>query len=526
MITYEGKVICDKLFSSADSCRLAASKLTQIAEDAALDGWLINIENEIPTSMVENVLFFLGELSSKMLAANKSSEVIWYDSVTIDGKLNWQNNVNDKNIRFAEACTGIFLNYSWKEHYPDDAKNYLLQLNSSLSLCDVYFGCDIFGRGTAYGGGFCAYLATQAAMAAGSSIALFAPGWLLENCVNDDTNVHSFDCIVENFFRVSLKFWKPIEKVVSRFVIHDTKNTFPFILYFSQAIGKFAFINGIGFAHWGVIHSTKNTDIPSLSICAHDDCKTKPSCFEFESQSLVLPYFDLAMQCSNFSYFGELLATVCDSPFLESASFRTDMSTNCSFLYDIGFIGNCSLKFDIRYPKVLCSSYLYSHILISRPNTIVEFDTTDHLLVTFIMKPIKTPTIDIGVRIVFTDETGCNSVEIYLKDMISDQSSNALGKAISCEYENQLSEDWNLRQYLVPKDSLLSIIRNAHMLYLKEIYLVTCTLASDKNEDREIAADIVVGFFSVETISAVSPSISKPLAADFQINTLWQYHNK
>ena len=44
----------------------------------------------------------------------------------------------------------------------------------------MYFGCDVFGRGTFGGGGWGCGAALAAARAAGCSAALFAPGWVLE----------------------------------------------------------------------------------------------------------------------------------------------------------------------------------------------------------------------------------------------------------------------------------------------------------------------------------------------------------
>ena len=46
---------------------------------------------------------------------NPDSKVLWYDSVTVDGKLEWQNALNDLNSPFFALCDGIFLNYTWTE---------------------------------------------------------------------------------------------------------------------------------------------------------------------------------------------------------------------------------------------------------------------------------------------------------------------------------------------------------------------------------------------------------------------------
>lgn len=107
-------------------------------------------------------------------------DYIWlhrYDSVTIHGDLDWQNQLNDKNKPFFDICDGIFVNYTWKvwpffpmcklisvfryyilkkgnymfrnmqENYPRDSAAVAGDRNF-----DVYMGIDVFGRNT-YGGG-------------------------------------------------------------------------------------------------------------------------------------------------------------------------------------------------------------------------------------------------------------------------------------------------------------------------------------------------------------------------------------
>lgn len=37
-----------------------------------------------------------------------------YDSVTVDGKLDWQNQLNEENKPFFDICDGLYVNYSWK----------------------------------------------------------------------------------------------------------------------------------------------------------------------------------------------------------------------------------------------------------------------------------------------------------------------------------------------------------------------------------------------------------------------------
>lgn len=43
-----------------------------------------------------------------------ASLVVWYDAVTTEGYLIWQNALNRFNCPFFEATDAIFLNYAWK----------------------------------------------------------------------------------------------------------------------------------------------------------------------------------------------------------------------------------------------------------------------------------------------------------------------------------------------------------------------------------------------------------------------------
>jgi endo-beta-N-acetylglucosaminidase D len=44
----------------------------------------------------------------------RSAQIIWYDAVTVAGRLTWQNTLNELNRPFFEASDAIFINYSWK----------------------------------------------------------------------------------------------------------------------------------------------------------------------------------------------------------------------------------------------------------------------------------------------------------------------------------------------------------------------------------------------------------------------------
>ncbi|CAN0444853.1 unnamed protein product, partial [Ectocarpus sp. 8 AP-2014] len=172
----KGYDVCEELLRSEETADRAAAKLTQIAVDHGFDGWLINIENKVdPGEGVDVLAYFLRSLTAQMRAATLRSTVLWYDSVTVEGKLEWQDRLNGENRVFFDACDGIFSNYAWKADYPSACA-----LEAQARRCDVYMGIDTFGRGTWGGGGFDVDKALGKIRRAGVSAALFAPAWTME----------------------------------------------------------------------------------------------------------------------------------------------------------------------------------------------------------------------------------------------------------------------------------------------------------------------------------------------------------
>ena len=114
---------CRNLFGTEESALYTAQKLADVAECYGFDGWLINIENTLDCCEVSNIKIFLQYLSSTLRDHNPNSYVIWYDAVTVEGKLVWQDSLNDMNYDYFESCHGIFLNYTWKDWHLELARN-------------------------------------------------------------------------------------------------------------------------------------------------------------------------------------------------------------------------------------------------------------------------------------------------------------------------------------------------------------------------------------------------------------------
>ena len=74
-----------------------ADKLIEIAKFYKFDGWFFNFEAEIKPEHVPVMEKFLKYMTSKCHKEIPDSMVLWYDSVTRDGSLKWQNMLNEQN---------------------------------------------------------------------------------------------------------------------------------------------------------------------------------------------------------------------------------------------------------------------------------------------------------------------------------------------------------------------------------------------------------------------------------------------
>ncbi|GAA6031108.1 hypothetical protein JCM8097_004007 [Rhodosporidiobolus ruineniae] len=176
-----------------------ADTLVALAQERGFDGWLINVEVDLGVGEAkgwakehaEGLKEWVQYLGEKMGAEVPGGEVMWYDSVTKDGKLAWQNRINEHNYGFFKAAGAAFLNYWWTPAEVDSTARYIDELVHKDARNDIYFGIDVFGRGSYGGGGFESWRALQAAgdlvytdnsgaAPPSFSAAVFAPGWTVE----------------------------------------------------------------------------------------------------------------------------------------------------------------------------------------------------------------------------------------------------------------------------------------------------------------------------------------------------------
>ncbi|XP_050394531.1 cytosolic endo-beta-N-acetylglucosaminidase [Patella vulgata] len=217
---------CNVFLETVELYERFASKLVNIAEYYRFDGWLVNIENVIEPSKVIDLKGFLTCLTRKMHEAIPSSLVIWYDSVVDTGHLDWQNELNEKNSLFFDACDGIYLNYNWTENKLSKSKERSLAADRPF---DVYVGIDVFGRGTPGDGGYNTREALDMVRQHELSTAIFAQGWVYET--------HG----KENFTINENRFWGDLYDLCP----YNKRTTLPLVTSFCQGYGHKYYLQGL-----------------------------------------------------------------------------------------------------------------------------------------------------------------------------------------------------------------------------------------------------------------------------------------
>ncbi|XP_076289893.1 cytosolic endo-beta-N-acetylglucosaminidase-like isoform X1 [Lasioglossum baleicum] len=174
----ERQGIWEQILESKETARKFAEALIYVSKFYKFEGWLLNVENEIKTEQISNLIYFMEYLTEHIHVEIKDSEIIWYDSVTNAGKLKWQNELNDSNIDFFVSCDGIYLNYNWTKSKLENSCTLAKSRNRNIK--DIYVGLDVWGRGCPSGGGFNSATALQQIRQQELSVAIFASGWTHE----------------------------------------------------------------------------------------------------------------------------------------------------------------------------------------------------------------------------------------------------------------------------------------------------------------------------------------------------------
>lgn len=149
----------DLLEKGEDGSYPVADKLIEVAKLYGFDGWFVNQETEgtdgepLTEEHAKRMQEFLAYYKEKA----PELELVYYDSMTSEGKMDWQNALTEKNLMFLKgegqnkAADEMFLNFWWTEE--ELAPQELLKTSAELAReqgldpYDLYAGVDIQSRG-------------------------------------------------------------------------------------------------------------------------------------------------------------------------------------------------------------------------------------------------------------------------------------------------------------------------------------------------------------------------------------------
>ncbi|KAL1450335.1 hypothetical protein MTO96_027993 [Rhipicephalus appendiculatus] len=152
-----------------------ASQLALVADLSRFDGWFIDVESKMEECHIGFLKDLLLAITTQTHQSVPGSLVIWYDSITNDGTLDWQSELNEKNCDFFDLCDGIFLNSRWTE---DRLRQSAFFAGTRKS--DIYVGIDVYAPTKNYIGGFDTYRVVDTARKFGLSAAIFGASWAYE----------------------------------------------------------------------------------------------------------------------------------------------------------------------------------------------------------------------------------------------------------------------------------------------------------------------------------------------------------
>ncbi|KAG8085246.1 hypothetical protein GUJ93_ZPchr0010g10058 [Zizania palustris] len=261
----KGAEICKEMLATEASAKMYAGKLAELAAYLRFDGWLINIEAKLDKEFIDNLEVFVKHLTERMHDAVPGSLIIWYDAITVDGDLVWQNKLNEMNKPFFDLCDGLFANYSWAENYP----KYSAEVAGDRKY-DVYMGIDVFGRNTFGGGQWDTNVALDVLKKDDVSAAIFAPGWVYESKQPP------------NFLTAQNRWWGLVEK--SWGVLQSYPKQLPFYSNFDQGYGYEVSVEGLKVSSDPWNNISCQSFQPMLNYTGNQLHRPVQTCINFEDE--------------------------------------------------------------------------------------------------------------------------------------------------------------------------------------------------------------------------------------------------
>ena len=151
----------DLLTKTEDGSYPVVDKLIEVAAVYGFDGWFINQETEgtdeepLTKDHAERMQEFLSYYKEKA----PELELVYYDSMTVEGKMDWQNALNEKNAAYLKdeegraAADEMFLNFWWttEKLAPEELLKSSAEFAAQQGIdpYDLYAGIDLQSNGYA-----------------------------------------------------------------------------------------------------------------------------------------------------------------------------------------------------------------------------------------------------------------------------------------------------------------------------------------------------------------------------------------
>ena len=252
-------------------------KLLEVCKELGFDGWFINMETgltvkendfidqsetakegaKITKKHAELMQEFIKKFKEKSIKEYSNNyEIMWYDSLTEDGEMDWQNALTDKNDNYLidenknKVADSMFLNFWWTSKKLADKE--LLKVSKEkaeklgINPYDLYAGIDVQQNGTNTNVKWNLFQDEKGKPY--TSLGLYAPSWTFFSSNNvDEFQLKESRLWVNEFGDPTQKgdLSENIFRGVSTYAVEKTVvNSLPFNTNFSIGNGYNFFING------------------------------------------------------------------------------------------------------------------------------------------------------------------------------------------------------------------------------------------------------------------------------------------
>ncbi|KAK9366311.1 glycosyl hydrolase family 85-domain-containing protein [Lipomyces kononenkoae] len=247
---------------------LYADIFVRLAKHYGFDGYLLNMETTMGSpAEARELLNFIEYLKFRLhKVVGPEARVIWYDSLTTQNKIDYQDALNMTTLPFFRAADGLFTNYFWEDRQVFEGA----RLAGTIFRLQLWTGLDVWGRNVKYPAKWKIGQALRRIEGSGTSLALFAPAWVYEALATKDFEANDFSFWYDNVDSETKRNMSISEFVMPHPapVLH-TESYQLFFTSFNTGHGQNFFVNGkVEYDEPWMNHSLQ-TALPTFPATSH-----------------------------------------------------------------------------------------------------------------------------------------------------------------------------------------------------------------------------------------------------------------